>query len=160
LEKSILTTLDKLNPKRIIVASSAPQIRFPDCYGIDMSKMKDFIAFRATLALLEERGMSSRLEEVYEKCLSHKVLMENFVKEIYTPFTDQEISDKIAEIITSQEIKAEVKVIYQTAENLRKSCPDHIGDWYFTGDFPTAGGMRVVNRAFANFMEGKGVRAY
>jgi amidophosphoribosyltransferase len=122
--------------------------------------MKDFIAFRATLALLKEQGMSSLLDSVYEKCLSHHVLMENFVKEIYAPFTDQEISDKIAEIITSDDIKAEVKIIYQTVENLRKSCPDHKGDWYFTGNFPTAGGMRVVNRSFANYMEGKGIRAY
>jgi amidophosphoribosyltransferase len=160
LEKSILTTLDKLNPKRIIIVSSAPQIRYPDCYGIDMSKMKDFIAFRATIELLQERGMSNLLVETYDKCISRQVLTENYVKDIYKPFTDQEISDKIAEIITSKEINAEVKIIYQTVENLNKCIPDHQGDWYFTGNFPTTGGMRVVNRAFANYMEGKVVRAY
>ncbi|MGY6741503.1 MAG: amidophosphoribosyltransferase [Cecembia sp.] len=160
LEKSILTTLDKLNPKRIVIVSSAPQIRFPDCYGIDMSKMKEFIAFRATLELLKERGMSYLLEEVYEKCNTQQILTENYVKLLYAPFSDQEISDKIAEIITTPEIRAEVKVLYQTVENLHKCIPDHLGDWYFTGDFPTSGGMRVVNRAFANFMEGKTVRAY
>jgi len=160
LEKSILTTLDKLNPKRIIVVSSAPQIRYPDCYGIDMSKMKDFIAFRAALKLLEETGQQYVLEEIYEKCISHPNSEENFVKGVYSKFTAEQISDKIAEIITMDQIKAEVKVIYQTVENLNKSCPDHLGDWYFTGDFPTAGGMRVVNKSFANFMEGKAVRAY
>ncbi|WP_291784879.1 amidophosphoribosyltransferase [Cecembia sp.] len=160
LEKSILTTLDKLNPKRIVIVSSAPQIRFPDCYGIDMSKMREFIAFRATLELLKEKGMSYLLEEIYEKCTSRQILTDNYVKELYAPFTDQEISDKIAEIITTPEIKAEVKVIYQTVENLHKCIPEHLGDWYFTGDYPTAGGMRVVNRAFVNFMEGKTVRAY
>ncbi len=160
LEKSILTTLDKLHPKRIIVVSSAPQIRFPDCYGIDMSKMKEFIAFRAALKLLEETGQKFILEDVYEKCIAEPQASENFVKQIYEKFTDQEISDKIAEIITSDNIQAEVKVIYQTVENLNKSCPDHLGDWYFTGNFPTPGGMRVVNKSFANFMEGKAVRAY
>lgn len=160
LEKSILTTLDKLNPKRIIIVSSAPQIRFPDCYGIDMSRMKEFVAFRATVELLKDRGMSYLLEKTYDQCTSQQILTENYVKAIYEPFTDQEISDKIAEIITSEEIKAEVKVVFQTVENLHKCIPDHLGDWYFTGDFPTSGGMRVVNRAFANYMEGKAVRAY
>jgi amidophosphoribosyltransferase len=160
LEKSILTTLDKLNPKRIIIVSSAPQIRFPDCYGIDMSRMKEFVAFRATVELLKDRGMSYLLEKTYDQCTSQQILTENYVKAIYEPFTDQEISDKIAEIITSDEIKAEVKVVFQTVENLHKCIPDHSGDWYFTGDFPTSGGMRVVNRAFANYMEGKAVRAY
>ncbi|MDN3670017.1 amidophosphoribosyltransferase [Echinicola jeungdonensis] len=160
LEKSILTTLDKLHPKRIIVVSSAPQIRFPDCYGIDMSKMKEFIAFRAALKLLEDTGQKFILEDVYEKCVSDPQATENFVKKIYDNFTDQEISDKIAEIITSDNIQAEVKVIYQTVENLNKACPDHLGDWYFTGNFPTPGGMRVVNKSFVNFMEGKAIRAY
>lgn len=160
LEKSILTTLDRLKPKKIVIVSSAPQIRFPDCYGIDMSKMKEFIAFRATVELLKERGMSHLMDEVYQKCTTQQVLTENYVKELYTPFSDQEISDKIAEIITTDEIKAEVKVIYQTVENLHKCIPDHSGDWYFTGDFPTSGGMRVVNNAFVNYMEGKSVRAY
>ncbi|MGY6522349.1 MAG: amidophosphoribosyltransferase [Mongoliitalea sp.] len=160
LEKSILTTLDKLNPKRIVIVSSAPQIRYPDCYGIDMSKMKDFIAFRAAVALLKERGMEDIMDRVYDKCASHQNTDENFVKEIYESFSDQEISDKIAEIITTSEIRAEVKVLYQTVESLNKCIPDHLGDWYFTGDFPTSGGMRVVNRAFVNYMEGKVVRAY
>ncbi|WP_144607216.1 amidophosphoribosyltransferase [Algoriphagus algorifonticola] len=160
LEKSILTTLDKLSPKRIIIVSSAPQIRFPDCYGIDMSRMKEFIAFRAALALLKERKLENILDETYEACIANPLGPENFVKRIYESFDDQEVSDKIAEIVTTPEIKAEVKVIYQTVENLHKCTPNHIGDWYFTGDYPTTGGTRVVNRAFVNFMEGKTVRAY
>lgn len=160
LEKSILTTLDKLNPKRIVIVSSAPQIRFPDCYGIDMSRMKDFIAFRATMELLQERGMSDLIDKIYEKAKSGDVMELNYVKELYEHFSDQEIADKVAQIITSNTINAEVKVIYQTVENLHKACPEHLGDWYFTGDFPTPGGIRVVNRAFVNFMEGKTVRAY
>ncbi|SFO51044.1 amidophosphoribosyltransferase [Algoriphagus ornithinivorans] len=160
LEKSILTTLDKLSPKRIIIVSSAPQIRFPDCYGIDMSRMKEFIAFRAALALLKERKLENILDETYEACIANPLGPENFVKRIYESFADQEVSDKIAEIVTTPEIKAEVKVIYQTVENLHKCTPNHIGDWYFTGDYPTTGGTRVVNRAFVNFKEGKTVRAY
>lgn len=160
LEKSILTTLDKLNPKRIVIVSSAPQIRYPDCYGIDMSRMKDFIAFRAVVELLKDRGMEDLMGSVYEKCTNQQILTKNYVKELYEPFSDQEISDKIAAIITTSEIRAEVKVIYQTVENLNKCIPEHLGDWYFTGNFPTSGGMRVVNRAFANYMEGKTVRAY
>lgn len=160
LEKSILTTLDKLKPKRIIIVSSAPQIRFPDCYGIDMSKMKEFIAFRAAVELLKDRGQSYIIDQVYDKCVANPDAEENFVKEIYEGFTDQEISDKIAEIITSERIEARVSVIYQTVNNLNQSCPNHLGDWYFTGNFPTHGGMKVVNRAFVNYMEGKGVRAY
>lgn len=160
LEKSILTTLDKLNPKRIVIVSSAPQIRFPDCYGIDMSRMKEFIAFRAALALLEERKLDNVLDSVYDSCLTHSMSNENYVKEVYSLFTNEEISDKIAEIVTSKDIKADVKVIFQTVENLHKCIPDHLGDWYFTGDYPTTGGTRVVNRAFANYMEGKTERAY
>lgn len=160
LEKSILTTLDKLKPKRIIVVSSAPQIRYPDCYGIDMSKMREFIAFRAALKLLEETGQQYILDEVYDKCVANPDAEENFVKDIYSQFTPQQVSDKIADIITMDQINAEVKVIYQTVENLNKSCPEHLGDWYFTGNFPTEGGMKVVNKSFVNFMEGKVVRAY
>lgn len=160
LEKSILTTLDKLKPKRIVIVSSAPQIRFPDCYGIDMSRMKEFIAFRAALALLKERNMDYMLDKVYQSCLESPTSDQNFVKEIYGLFTDQEISDKIASIVTSADIKAEVKVIFQTVENLHKCIPDHLGDWYFTGDYPTLGGTGVVNRAFANYIEGKTARAY
>lgn len=160
LEKSILTTLDKLNPKRIIIVSSAPQIRFPDCYGIDMSRMKEFIAFRAALALLKERGMESVLDRIHESCLNEPNSYENFVKDVYSPFTDEEISDKVAQIVAGDNIKAEVKVIFQTVENLHKCIPKHTGDWYFTGNYPTTGGTRVVNRSFANYMEGKTVRAY
>ncbi|HLT08867.1 MAG TPA: hypothetical protein VK014_15160 [Cyclobacteriaceae bacterium] len=160
LEKSILTTLDQLNPKKIIIVSSAPQIRFPDCYGIDMSKMKDFIAFRAATSLLKEGGKGYILDEVYAKCLENPQSNVNYVKEVYAHFTDEEISDKVAEIITTPQIKAEVKVIYQTVASLHQACPDHKGDWYFTGNFPTVGGMQVVNRSFVNFMQGKAVRAY
>ncbi|MCE7054875.1 amidophosphoribosyltransferase [Algoriphagus sp. AGSA1] len=160
LEKSILTTLDKLKPKRIIIVSSAPQIRFPDCYGIDMSKMKEFIAFRAALALIKERKIENVVDQVYESCVASPYSSENFVKGIYSSFTDDEISEKISEIVTNEDIKAEVKVIYQTVENLHKCCPKHLGDWYFTGDYPTTGGMRVVNKSFVNYIEGKTVRAY
>ncbi|MHA7128044.1 amidophosphoribosyltransferase [Algoriphagus namhaensis] len=160
LEKSILTTLDQLNPKRIIIVSSAPQIRFPDCYGIDMSRMKEFIAFRAALALLKERKLENRLDEIYEQCVSNPNSSENFVKQVYDQFTYDEISDKVAEIVTTPQIKAEVKVIFQTVEGLHKCIPNHVGDWYFTGNYPTTGGTRVVNRSFANFMEGKTIRAY
>ena len=162
LEKSILTLLDRLEPKKIVVVSSAPQIRFPDCYGIDMSKMKDFVAFRAVLKLLEEKGMESRLDDVYEKCVAHynDKNAPNFVKELYTPFTDEQVSDKIAQIVRSKSLKAQVEVIFQTVDNLHAACPKHLGDWYFTGDYPTPGGNGVVNRAFMNFMRGAAVRAY
>ncbi|WP_017731325.1 amidophosphoribosyltransferase [Nafulsella turpanensis] len=162
LEKSILTMLDRLGPKKIIIVSSAPQIRFPDCYGIDMSRMKDFIAFRAALALLKETKQENVLDDVYDECVAHTENPEiaNFAQRIYAPFTDEQISRKIAEIIKSEKIKAEVEVIYQTVENLHIACPNHIGDWYFTGNYPTKGGNKVVNRAFMNFMEGKAVRAY
>ena len=162
LEKSILTMLDRLGPKRVVIVSSAPQIRFPDCYGIDMSKMKDFVAFRAVLALLKETGNENKLDEVYEKCMAstEERAPENFVKELYDLFSYEQISDKIAEIVTPDSMKAEVKVVYQTVDNLHAACPAHSGDWYFTGNYPTAGGHRVVNKAFAFFREGKTVRAY
>lgn len=164
LERSILTMLDKLEPKRILVVSSAPQIRFPDCYGIDMSRMKDFVAFRALLGLLKDRDMEYLLDDVYDKCMealeTGKDQEENFVKALYAPFTDEEISDKVAQIVTPVGMKAEVKVIFQTVKNLHKACPNHTGDWYFTGNYPTPGGNRVVNKAFVNFMQGKTVRAY
>jgi amidophosphoribosyltransferase len=160
LEKSILTTLDRLNPKRIVIVSSAPQIRYPDCYGIDMSRMKEFIAFRAALALLKDRNMESVLDNVYANCVAHPDQAENFVQQVYATFSDEEISNKVAEIVTTAEIRAEVKVIYQTVDNLHKCIPAHSGDWYFTGDYPTTGGTRVVNKAFVNYMEGKTVRAY
>lgn len=162
LEQSILFLLDKINPKKIIIVSSAPQIRFPDCYGIDMSKMKDFIAFRAVIALIKEKEMESLLDDVYNKCIASIGQPEapNYVKEIYAPFTDDEISAKIGEIITPAHLKAEVEIVYQKVENLHKACPKHLGDWYFTGNYPTQGGNKVVNRAFVNYMEGKLVRAY
>jgi amidophosphoribosyltransferase len=160
LEKSILTTLDKLKPKRIIIVSSAPQIRYPDCYGIDMSKMKEFIAFRAALALLKDQKMDYILDQVYDSCVALNEGRENFVKGVYDKFTPEEISDKIAQIVTTEDIRADVKVIFQTVENLHKCIPNHTGDWYFTGNYPTEGGTVVVNKSFVNFMEGKTVRAY
>ncbi|GAB3930471.1 amidophosphoribosyltransferase [Larkinella terrae] len=164
LEKSILKMLDRLGPKKIIIVSSAPQIRFPDCYGIDMSKMKEFVAFRATLQLLKESGLENRVDEIYAQCVaaieSGNASTTNYVTALYDPFTHDQISDKVAEIVTPKDLKAEVAVIFQTVENLRKACPNHIGDWYFTGNYPTPGGNKVVNKAFVNFVEGKGVRAY
>ncbi len=164
LEKSILSLLDKLSPKKIVIVSSAPQIRYPDCYGIDMSKMKEFVAFRAALALLKERNLEHILDEVNLKCLmaleNGTASKENFVKAIYSPFTDQEISDKIAEIVRPKHLNAELSIVYQTVENLNIACPNHLGDWYFTGNFPTPGGNQVVNKSFVNFMKGIEVRAY
>ena len=164
LEKSILKMLDGLGPKKIVIVSSAPQIRFPDCYGIDMSKMKDFVAFRAMLKLLEERNLDYMREEVYTQCVanlaSKNAYTTNYVKALYDYFTDDEISQKVAEIIRPEALKAEVSVIFQTVDNLHKACPNHIGDWYFTGNYPTRGGNKVVNKAYVNFHEGKLVRAY
>ena len=162
LEKSILTMLERLGPKKIIIVSSAPQIRYPDCYGIDMSRMKDFVAFRAALALLKETKQENILDDAYDQILANSENPEvaNFVQQVYAPFTDEQISRKIAEIIKPEKVKAEVEVIYQTVENLHTACPNHLGDWYFTGNYPTKGGNKVVNRAFMNFMEGKTVRAY
>ncbi len=162
LEKSILKMLDRIGPKKIVIVSSAPQIRFPDCYGIDMSRMKDFIVFRAMVALLKERGKEHLLGEVYDKCVSavKNKVPENFVLELYNQFTEEEISQKVSEIVRPSDIKAEVQVVFQTVENLHKACSNHIGDWYFTGQYPTPGGMRVVNQAYVNYMEGKLVRAY
>ena len=164
LKQSILKILDRLGPKKIIVVSSAPQIRFPDCYGIDMSRMGEFVAFEAAINLLKERDREDIILDVYQKCKDSasvpKEEVENYVKAIYEPFTDQEVSDRIAKIITPKEINAEVQVIYQTLDNLHKACPDHTGDWYFSGNFPTPGGNKVVNRAFVNWMEGKNQRGY
>lgn len=164
LEKSILKMLDRLGPKKIVIVSSAPQIRFPDCYGIDMSRMKDFVAFRATMKLIEDRNLEYLREEVYAECVaaiaSQNAHKANYAKALYDPFTDIEISQKIAEIIRPEGIKADVSVIFQTVENLHKACPDHLGDWYFTGNYPTVGGNNVVNKAYVNFHEGKLVRAY
>ena len=164
LKKSILKMLDRLNPKKIIVVSSAPQIRYPDCYGIDMANLESLVAFRAALALLKERNKYGVVEEVYNKCIEQTDLadkhVQNFVKEVYDPFTDEEISDKISELLSDESINAEVKIIFQPVENLHKACPEHLGDWYFTGNYPTVGGNRVVNRAFINFYEGNKERAY
>jgi len=164
LKQSILKILDRLGPKRIVVVSSAPQIRFPDCYGIDMSRMGEFVAFEAAISLLKDAGKDDIILQVYQNCKDSAKLpkeeVENYVKAIYEPFTDQEISDRIAKIITPKEIKAEVKVIYQTLDNLHKAIPDHQGDWYFSGNYPTPGGNKVVNKAFANWMEGKNTRGY
>ena len=164
LKKSILKMMDRLNPKSIIVVSSAPQIRYPDCYGIDMAKLEGLIAFKATLELLKERNVYHIVDEVYLKCKSQENYKDdevvNYVTEIYKPFTDQEVSDKIAEMLSSEDIKAQVKIIFQTVDNLHIACPKNLGDWYFTGDYPTDGGNRVVNRAFMNFYEGKDARAY
>ncbi|TWR25775.1 amidophosphoribosyltransferase [Mucilaginibacter pallidiroseus] len=164
LKQSILKILDRLGPVKVVVVSSAPQIRYPDCYGIDMSRMGEFVAFEAAISLLREQGKENIIADVYQKCKESAKLPKeevvNYVKAIYEPFTDQEISDRIAKIITPKEIKAEVKVLYQTLDNLHKACPDHLGDWYFSGDYPTPGGNKVVNRAFVNWMEGKNQRAY
>jgi amidophosphoribosyltransferase len=161
---SIIKMMDRLNPKRIVVVSSAPQIRYPDCYGIDMAKLEGLVAFQAALALLKERGLENIIQEVYTKCKAQENLPDkdvvNHVVDFYAPFTDQEISDKIAQILTTKDIKAEVKIIFQTVENLHVACPKNLGDWYFTGDYPTPGGNRVVNKAFINFYEGNDARAY
>jgi amidophosphoribosyltransferase len=164
LEKSIIRMLDKLEPKKIIVVSCAPQIRYPDCYGIDMSRLKEFVAFRALMELLKEHNRKDLLNDAYIKCMeaedSDAFRQVNFLKEVYAPFTPEQISAKISEIVTTPGIRAQVEVIYQGIENLHKACPNHVGDWYFTGNYPTPGGMKVVNRAFMNFMEQKEVRAY
>ena len=164
LRKSILTMLDRLHPKKIVVVSSAPQIRYPDCYGIDMARLEDLVAFQAALQLHKERGSYGIVEEIYHKCKEQVSLEDvnviNHVKKLYAPFTDEEISDKIAAIISDENIKAEVKLIFQSVDDLHQACPKNLGDWYFTGNYPTAGGNRVVNRAFINFYEGNTERAY
>ena len=164
LKTSILRILDRLHPKKIIIVSSSPQIRYPDCYGIDMSRMNDFVAFQAMVALIKERNMAHRLEEVYQLCKAQENLpkeeMVNHVQSLYAHFTDEEISKKIAQIVTPDDIHAEVDVIYQTLDGLHEACPNHSGDWYFSGNYPTPGGTKVVNKAFINFMEGKSGRAY
>ncbi len=164
LKMSIIKMMDRLKPKSIVIVSSAPQIRYPDCYGIDMAKMEGLVAFNATLQLLRDRNMFHIVEEVYQKCKNQAHLkdteMVNYVKDFYAPFEPQEVSDKIAEMLSSPEINAEVKIIFQTVENLHIACPKNLGDWYFTGDYPTPGGNRVVNKAFINFYEGNDARAY
>jgi len=164
LKKSILRILDRLEPKRIVVASSAPQIRYPDCYGIDMAKMGDFIAFQAAISLLKKRGLEHVIDDTYAVCKKELELPKeenvNRVKAIYEPFSADEISEEISLLLTPKDMKAEVKIVFQTIEGLHASCPDHIGDWYFTGNFPTPGGNKVVNRAFVYYVEGRNDRAY
>ena len=164
LKKSILSILGRLEPKKIVIVSSAPQIRYPDCYGIDMARLEDLVAFQAALALHHERGTYHIIKEVYEKCLTQVALSDdkvvNYVKEVYAPFSDEEISDKIRDLLLPKNFASEVAVIFQTVDNLHKACPENLGDWYFTGDYPTNGGNRVVNRAFINFYEGNKERAY
>ena len=164
LKRSILRILDTLNPKRIIIVSSAPQIRYPDCYGIDMTRMGEFIAFNAAVELLRERGMEGIIDDVYKRCKAQQGLPRemylNFVKDIYAPFTYEEISDKIALMVKNSSVRADVKVVFQTVENLHEACKENSGDWYFTGNYPTPGGNRVVNTAFINWVEGRDERSY
>jgi amidophosphoribosyltransferase len=164
LKYSIIRILDRLKPKKIIIVSSSPQIRYPDCYGIDMAKLGDFIAFRAAIALLKESGMENIINEVYRKVKESESLpredVVNHVKDIYRPFTPEAISDKIALMLKTSDIRAEIKIVYQTIENLHKAIPNHLGDWYFTGNYPTPGGNRVANRSFKYFIEGRNLRAY
>ncbi|MBD5187448.1 MAG: amidophosphoribosyltransferase [Bacteroidales bacterium] len=159
LRQSIIRILDRLSPKKIVIVSSSPQVRYPDCYGIDMSRMGEFIAFRAAMELLKENDMEHIAREVYRKCLEQSSLpdeeIQNYVKEIYAPFTDEQIARKIAEMLTPEDVKAEIEIVYQTVENLHKAIPNHPGDWYFSGDYPTPGGNRLVNGAYINFYEGK-----
>jgi amidophosphoribosyltransferase len=164
LKYSIIKILDRLKPKQIVIVSSSPQIRYPDCYGIDMAKLGDFIAFKAAIALLKETGKEHVINEVYRKARESENLSReetlNHVKDIYKPFTAQAISDKIARMLKTPDIRADIKIVYQTIENLHEAIPGHLGDWYFTGNYPTPGGNRVVNRSFINFIEGKNIRAY
>ncbi|HMX03265.1 MAG TPA: amidophosphoribosyltransferase [Chitinophagales bacterium] len=164
LKQSIIAILDRLNPKKIIIVSSAPQIRYPDCYGIDMSKMGDFVAFRAMTDLLKEQGKEQLIQDVYEECKTIQALPNNqtynAVKKLYAQFSDEEISARIAKIVKADHIRAEVEVVYQSVEDLHKACPQNLGDWYFTGDYPTPGGNKVANKAFMNWVEKKDVRAY
>jgi amidophosphoribosyltransferase len=164
LRQSIIRILDRLGPKHIVIASSAPQIRYPDCYGIDMVKISDFIAFNAAIALLKETRQDHVINEVYKKCKAQEKLprqeMVNHVREIYAPFSAEQISKKISELVRPEKTRAKVSVIFNTIENLHEACPKHTGDWYFTGNYPTPGGNMVVNRSFINFIEGRNERAY
>lgn len=159
LRSSILGILDRLHPGKIVVVSSSPQVRFPDCYGIDMSRMGEFIAFKAAMSLLAERNMQHVIDDVYEKCKNQDSVKsgkaENYVKAIYAPFSDEEIADKISEMLTPSFVKAEVKIVFQSVNDMHKAIPDHRGDWYFSGDYPTPGGIRLVNKAFVNYYEGR-----
>jgi amidophosphoribosyltransferase len=164
LKQSILRILDRLNPKKIIIVSSAPQIRYPDCYGIDMAELGKFAAFAAAIELLKERGLKQVIDDVYEKCYEQRNLPKeeivNYVKEIYAQFTADEISAKIAQMLKPDDCHADVEIVYQTIENLHKAAPKHTGDWYFTGNYPTPGGNKVVNTSYINYYEGREGRAY
>ncbi len=164
LKKSILKMLDRLGPKKIIVVSSAPQIRYPDCYGIDMANLESLIAFKALLSLLKETNQYSLIESTYKKCKKQELLADseitNYVKDLYALFSAEEISNMITSLLSTDVTSAEVKIIFQSIENLHKACPNNLGDWYFTGNYPTNGGNRVVNNAFINFYEGNKKRAY
>ena len=164
LKQSIIKMLDRLGPKRIVVVSSAPQIRYPDCYGIDMSRMNEFCAFLAAIELLKETGQTDIINDVYLKCKEQLCLPKeeivNYVKNIYAPFTSQQISDKIAQMLKPEGIKAEIKLVFQTIEGLHNACPNDTGDWYFSGNYPTPGGTKVVNNAFINYYEGNNARPY
>jgi amidophosphoribosyltransferase len=164
LKRSILKILDRLEPKSIIVVSSSPQIRYPDCYGIDMAKLSDFVAFQAAIALLKETGRESVINEVYNLSVKQegkpKEEVVNYVKKIYEPFSYEQVSQKIGELLKSKDVNAAVKIVYQTVDNLHLACPDHLGDWYFTGNYPTPGGNKVVNTSFLNYIKGKNQRAY
>ncbi|MBP9031805.1 MAG: amidophosphoribosyltransferase, partial [Dysgonomonadaceae bacterium] len=164
LKQSIIKILDRLDPVKIVIVSSSPQIRYPDYYGIDMSRLSEFIAFKAAMQLLKERGMQDLIDDVYRKSLAQKDKKKeeivNYVKELYAPFTDEEISDKIAQMLTPEDTKAEVEIVFQSIEDLHRACPEHAGDWYFSGDYPTPGGNRMVNYAFINYMQGQENRPY
>ena len=164
LQKSIIKMLDRLTPKKIIIVSSAPQIRYPDCYGIDMAKMTDLIAFRAAIKLIKSEKNEKKIAEIYKKCIEENKKdvskIKNVVKEIYNPYSDQQISSKIPSMLKEKDINADVEVVFQSIENLHKACPDNLGDWYFSGNYPTPGGNKVVNQAFINFYEGSNKRAY
>ena len=164
LRASILRILDRLGMKKIVIVSSAPQIRFPDCYGIDMSKMKDFVAFEAAVELMREAGREDVLSAIYKACKENEDLphdeVKNQVTRLYEPFSDQQISEKIAQLLTPDGMKAEVQIIFQSVEGLHQACPGHRGDWYFTGNYPTPGGNRVVNRSFINYIENSDARPY
>jgi amidophosphoribosyltransferase len=164
LKKSIISILDRLDPKKIVIVSSSPQLRYPDCYGIDMAKLGDFIAFRAAIELLKESGRDTLIEEIYylakTEVLKPVGEERNLVKEIYKPLCAEEISRKISEMLKTDEIKAEVEIVFQSIGGLHEACPGHSGDWYFTGNYPTPGGNKVANQSFINFYEGRNIRAY
>lgn len=164
LKQSIIRMLDRLNPRKIIIASSAPQIRYPDCYGIDMSRLGEFVAFQAAISLIKERGLDDLIQDVYQKCKAQenkpKEEIVNYVKELYAPFRASEISRKVADLVRPENINAELEVVYNSIENLHTACPNHLGDWYFTGDYPTPGGYRVLNRSFINYIENKTERPW